>query len=258
MSALPEWIPYSRGMRILQALADKVTHRAPGAGWYVLAGPPNNGKTAIVDRLRRMYPALVDRTAERSHFPILALDMPPRPGVDAILRQALRFTGALAMPCTLERGAAYLGGVLAAAGTRLIVLDDAEHILAGTPVQRRLFLSFWTDVAARANAAFLLAGTAKVFELGPAVEQARILWLPAWPLDGEFADMARALEQHLSPGHSFIGGEDIPVLHGVSSGRLGALIAVMTSLAGHAPMLDGGLREQTVVELRFRRAEDAV
>jgi hypothetical protein len=125
------------------------------------------------------------------------------------------------------------------------------------PSQRRLFLSFWTDVAARAGAALLLIGTARVFELGPLVEKARLLSLPVWPLDREFAEMVRALERHLSPGHSFIGAEDIPILHEVSAGRLGALVAAMTSLAGRSPILDGG-RDLAGLEQRFQRAEDVV
>jgi len=258
MSVASEWIPYSRGVHILRALGDIVTGEDAAGRLYVLAGPPNNGKTALVDQLRRIYPMRAAPAAERSHIPVLALDMPPRPAVHAILRRALASTGAPVMPCPLDRGILYLGGVLQACGARLLVLDDAQHILAGMPSQRRLFLSFWTDVAARAGAALLLTGTARVFELGPLVEKARLLSLPVWPLDREFAEMVRALERHLSPGRSFIGAEDIPILHEVSAGRLGALVAAMTSLAGRSPILDGGWRELVGLEQRFQRAEDVV
>jgi hypothetical protein len=257
MSAVSEWVPYRRGSEILRTLADMVMHKAP-AGLYLLAGPPDNGKTAIVDQLRRMYPPRIDRRQERSHFPILALDMPPRPGVNVLLRKALGSAGAPVISCALERGIAYLGGVLRGVDSRLIVLDDAQHILAGTPSQRTLFLSFWSDVAASAGAALCLVGTARVFELGPLVEKAGMLLLPAWPLDQEFADMVRTLERHLSLGRSFIGADDIPILHEVSAGKLGALVAVMTSLAGRSPMLAGALREQVALELRFQRVEDVV
>lgn len=194
-----EWIPYSRGLQITAVLADMVTGQAHAGGLHLIAGPPNNGKTAIVDELRRMYPSSFDRAAERSQIPILALDMPPRPNITGIVRKALRSTGAPFLSGSLDGDISYMGGVLAGTSTRLIVLDDAQNILTGIPSQRRLFLSFRTDVAARANAALLLIGTARVFELGPAIDMARHLSLPAWPLDREFARMVGALEHHLSP-----------------------------------------------------------
>ena len=258
MTAMTEWIPYSCGLQIMAVLADMVTGQAPAGGLHVIAGPPNNGKTAIVDELRRRYPSSFDRAAERSQIPILALDMPPRPNITGILRKALRSTGAPFMTGSLDRDISYLGGVLAATGTRLVVLDDAQHILTGMPSQRQLFLSFWTDVAVRANAALLLIGTARVFELGPAIEKARHLFLPAWPLDREFTGIVRALEHLLSPESSVIQAEDIPILHRVSAGRLGALVAVMAGLTGHSPMQEDSLRDIVPVDLRFQHAEDAV
>jgi hypothetical protein len=258
MTAVTEWIPYSRGLQIMAVLADMATGQAPADGLHVMAGPPNNGKTAIVDELRRRYPSSFNRAAERSHIPILALDMPPRPNITGIVRKALRSTGAPFMTGSLDRDISYVGGVLATTGTRLIVLDDAQHILTGMPSQRQLFLSFWTDVAVRANAALLLVGTARVFKLGPVIETARHLSMPAWRLDHDFGSMARALEHRLSPESSVIQAEDLPILHRVSAGRLGALVAVMMALIGQAPMPEGDLRDLVPLDLRFQRAEDAV
>jgi hypothetical protein len=45
-----EWIPYPRPTEILRRLEDIVEHG--GSEAYLLSGPPNNGKTAILDRLR--------------------------------------------------------------------------------------------------------------------------------------------------------------------------------------------------------------
>ena len=45
-----EWIRYPRATGILRGLEDVVEHG--GSGIYLLVGPPNNGKTAILDRER--------------------------------------------------------------------------------------------------------------------------------------------------------------------------------------------------------------
>jgi hypothetical protein len=251
MIAVPDWIPYRRAGAILQLLSEIVESQGVGgSGPYVLAGPPNNGKTAIVDRLQQLYLPIVDHTAERSRFPVLALDMPPTPSLNPIFRTALRKLGAPLIACPLDRAIAYLRGVLAGVRTRLIAIDDSQHILAGDPLHRRSFLEFWRDVAAGAGAALLLVGSADVLTLAP---NAQLLSLPAWPLDAEFEKMARALEHQLSPKRVVIGAEDIPTLHSLCSGRLGALVAATAALSSGA-----GLHSIAPWEERFQKVEHAL
>ncbi|MDQ6699931.1 MAG: TniB family NTP-binding protein [Acidobacteriota bacterium] len=247
MIAIPEWIPYRRGHEILRVLSDAMKCESPQRGLYVLAGPADNGKTALGDRLQQLHPASVNETSERSQIPVLALDMTPTPSFSPIFRTALRKLGTPVIPCPLDRAVAYLGGVLAGVRTRLIVLDDAQHILTGIPSQRSLFLSFWRDVAAQAGAALLLVGSAQVLELAP---DAELLPLPAWPLDDEFERMVQALAQCLSPERALIGAEDIPALYSICAGRLGVLVATMMALVE-----GGSLRTVVSWDERFQRTE---
>lgn len=245
MIAIPEWIPYRRADEILRVLTHEMDCKSTGS--YVLAGPPNNGKTAIADRVQQLHTAAVDQTSGRSHIPVLALDMPPTPILGPIFRRALRKLGAPVIPCPLDRGIAYLGAVLAGVGTMLIVIDDAQHILTGIPSQRSSFVSFWRDVASRAGAALLLVGSAQVFGLVP---DSQVLPLPTWPLDDEFERMVQALAQRLSPERFVIGCDEVSALYDICSGRLGVLVATMTALARGS-----SLRTLVSWEERFQRAE---
>ena len=149
----PEWIPYPHVTAVLRRLEDSID-RGPGQACRhsVLVGPPNNGKTAVIDRLLAMHPPSLDRWAERTHLPVLSLETPPTPLFRKLFKSALRKIGALVIPCDRKEAVEYLGAVLEAVGTRVIAVDQAQHILAGFPFQQEEFLSFLVGTARRAQA----------------------------------------------------------------------------------------------------------
>jgi hypothetical protein len=251
-----EWISYPRATGILQEIENVVKHG--GTGIYVLVGPPNNGKTAILDRLLRSYPLSVDRFADRTRIPVLGFEAPPRPALGRFLKSALAKTGALVFGGDRPMMMRYLATVLERVGTRILAIDDAQNLLAGPRWEQQEFYSALRELAERARISLLLIGTLELFELEPFVPTAHLLPLPAWPLDEDFREMAARVASRLY-GEYFERGGDAAIWHRLTEGRLGELISLLTTLPNEAGAWDCRRREQWIPPAeRFARLDDVL
>jgi hypothetical protein len=228
------WIPYRRAEEIL-TLFDALMNEAESSPRVcLLAGPPNNGKTALADRMAATHPPSLQCLGPNTNFPVLCLETPPTPAFRRLFKSAIWKTGALAVTCDRMEAIEYLGTILKAIHTRMIVLDQAQNILATTPFQRDEFLGFLLEVAQRAKAAVVLVGTVEVLELGPLIGRFDVASLPAWPLNDEFQSMVEALESGLPDGGRLGATGFTPIIHRLSEGRLGELVALLTAVSGRA------------------------
>jgi hypothetical protein len=225
----------------------------------VLVGPPNNGKTAVIDRLLAVHPPSLNRWAERTHLPVLSLETPPTPLFRKLFKSALRKVGALVIPCDRKEAVKYLGAVLEAVGTRVIAVDQAQHILAGFPFQQEEFLSFLVETARRAQADLLLVGAAEVLELGPLFGEWDVMALPAWPLNDDFRSLVEKLEQSRFGGPCGKVTPHAPTLHRLCEGRLGELIAIFAAATrGRAEFDERVLARWIPPSERFARTLDVL
>jgi hypothetical protein len=137
------WIGYPRAHDALAKLEQLFTHptrqRMPN---LLLVGPTNNGKTMIIEKLRRLHPSVLREETDAEHLPIVCVQMPseptgtrfyalllysmhapPRPGarVDVLETLALR--------------------IMRNAGVRMLVINELHNILAGAPTRQREFLA---------------------------------------------------------------------------------------------------------------------
>jgi hypothetical protein len=227
---LLEWIPYPHASGIMRRLEEVIEQG--GSGIYLLAGPSNNGKTAVLDHLLRTLPVLADRSADRTRIPILALHAPPRPTLGRFLQSALEKTGALVFGTDRPAMIRYLGAVLERVGTRILAMDDAQNLLAGPRWEQQEFCSGLRQLAERARVSLLLVSTLEIFQWEPPLlPGAHILPLPAWKLDDGFREMIGVVENRVSRGRSWRTAADAATLHRLTEGRLGELISLLTTLS---------------------------
>jgi hypothetical protein len=255
---LLEWIPYPRATGILRHLADVV--ESGGSGVYLLVGPPNNGKTAILDRLRRSYPVSVDRSADRTRIPILSLQAPPRPTLGRLFKIALEKTGALVFGCDRPTMMSYLGTVWERVGVRIVALDDAQNVLAGPRWEQREFWSGLRELAERARVSLLLVSTLEIFQPEPLLKSAHILSLPAWTQDDAFREIVELVESRVFDGGHWRAAAQAATLHRLTEGRLGELISLLTTLRVTSGDEKKGLDRQVLAQWirpseRFQRVE---
>jgi hypothetical protein len=239
-----EWLAYPRATGILRELEDIVEYG--GSGIWLLAGPPNNGKTTILDRLLRNYPVSVDRSADRTRIPILGLHAPPRPALGRFLKSALAKTGALVFGGDRPTMMSYLATILERIGTRILAVDDAQNVLAGARWEQQEFWAGLRELAERARVSLLLIGTLELFQLERLLPTTHFLPLPAWPLDDGFREMIRLVERRVSGGGHWDAAVHAATLHRLTEGRLGELIALVTTLRNEAGTWDCRRLEQWI------------
>src|SRR5664279_4793503 len=89
----PEWIPYRRADEILHVFERILAaNGAASRDRYILAGPPNNGKTALIDRLLARHPPSLNASGTNTRYPVFCPEAPPaaifRVGAGDILKLA--------------------------------------------------------------------------------------------------------------------------------------------------------------------------
>ncbi|MGH3966140.1 MAG: TniB family NTP-binding protein, partial [Pseudonocardiaceae bacterium] len=135
------WIGYTRATEALAQLETlfgwPVKQRMPN---LLLIGPTNNGKSMIIEKLRRTHPPTSH--PEREEIPVLAVQMPSEPSVTRFYTALLAALGAPLRPrqrlAELEQLALTL---LRQAGVRVLVIDELHNVLAGRGDTRREFLN---------------------------------------------------------------------------------------------------------------------
>jgi hypothetical protein len=234
-----------------------------GSSLYLLVGPPNNSKTEILDRFRRSHPVSVERSADRTRIPILALQAPPRPAFGRFLKSTLAKTGALVFGCDQPTMMGYVGTVLERVGARMLALDDAQNLLAGPRWEQQEFCSGLRELGQRAGLSVLLVSTLEIFQWEPLLPGVPILPLPAWTLDDEFREMIGGVESRVSRGGHLGAAAHAATLHRLTEGRLGELISLLTTLSMTFQDRTTGLDRELLAKWvppseRLRRVEDVL
>ncbi len=135
------WIGYPRATAALQRLETLLTwpsrQRMPN---LLLIGATNNGKSMIIERLRRAHPHASH--PEHEQIPVLAMQMPSDPSV---IRFYTALLAALGAPLRTRYRIAEIEQLalrlLRETGVRMLVIDELHHILAGAADTRRQFLN---------------------------------------------------------------------------------------------------------------------
>ena len=108
----------------------------------LLYGAFNMGKTSIVEKFAARHPAKLDLRAGVEQVPVLLVQMPPEPDRDEFyssLVHRLNFSNHRQY-CGKELGRVALA-LLRENGVKVLVLDEIDKMLAGTPRQQRVFLN---------------------------------------------------------------------------------------------------------------------
>jgi hypothetical protein len=142
---MDRWIGYPRADSAIETLEELLAFpqrtRMPN---LLLVGPTNNGKTMIVEKFRRAYPA-IDAANSKSRVasvPVLAVQMPSGPDESRFFATILN---ALGMP---HDNRARLVALQDAAlrtmrltGVKMLVIDELHNLLSGSRSQQRRLLN---------------------------------------------------------------------------------------------------------------------
>ena len=106
----------------------------------LLIGPTNNGKSMVIEKFRRLHPAV--SLPDREQIPVLVAQMPSEPSVSRFYVALQAAMGAPSRPrqriAELEQSTLAL---LRAVGVKVLVIDELHNVLAGRGDTRREFLN---------------------------------------------------------------------------------------------------------------------
>jgi hypothetical protein len=238
------WITYSAAEAALATMEDLLSFpkrtRMPN---LLLVGPTNNGKTMIVEKLKRSHPAIAaSSTADgAANIPVLKVQMPAAP-------DELRFFGAILdqlgfphapseRPCKRQDTAVRL---LRQTHVRLLVIDEVHNLLSGSRLQQRRLLNLLRWLGNELQIPLVAVGTAEAFhavqsddQLANRFEPAR---LPPWRDGAEYRQLLSTLEALLplrrpSQLATTILAEKILA---AAEGILGEVVSIVSRAAVHA------------------------
>lgn len=137
------WIGYSRAKNALSRLEAMISlpckQRMPNA---LIIGPTNNGKSMLIEKFKRKYPAFeVRKNFHDTCMPVVAMQMPPDASMVRFYSMLIASTGA---PIRASRAADLEQMALnrmRSVQARMLVIDELHNVLAGRSNDRNEFLN---------------------------------------------------------------------------------------------------------------------
>jgi hypothetical protein len=197
------WIDHPPARAVLSEL-QKIVDQPPRGRMLnaLLTAEPGMGKTMTLKKLVRENAYVSDRKARPEPQPVLYVLMPELPTQDAFFRQiyaALGITPFTYRVPMRRRDAAIR--LLRECGTRALVIDEINSLLAGTPRQQRLLLQLLRFLSNQLGIALICAGAPEARQAMLTDPQLRSRFLdaelPPWRDDGDLQIFLARLVQSL-------------------------------------------------------------
>jgi hypothetical protein len=233
------WIPYKRAKEVLQTLEDLMDHpkttRMPA---LLLCARTSNGKSHLLQKFFDAYKPVVTPETEKLTIPVVYVQAPPKPVEKAFFVNILEALNAPYRVSSNEIALRYqVFKILRAVGTRVLIIDEIHHILAGAYLNQRAFLN---EIKGLANDLQIVIVGAGIRDALSAINTDRQISnrfepaiLPTWKLDGDYFRLLSSFEAML-PLHesSNLTKEDIAIkILGMSGGTIGEISTIIKKAA---------------------------
>ena len=139
----PRWIGYTRTKNILAKLEDLYSyprsHRMPN---LLIIGDTNNGKTMLVQQFHARHEPDDNLEGESAIVPVLYVQAPPVPDEGRFYEAILDLLFAPYRPSDrVSKKQSVAITLLKRVGLRVLMIDEIQHILAGSTNKQRAFLN---------------------------------------------------------------------------------------------------------------------
>ena len=233
------WIGYTKSHQILEKLEDLMTHpkvhRMPN---LLIVGDTNNGKTMIVNRFYQKHPATESEDGMENILPVMMVQCPPVPDesrfYDTILEKLFAPYKPSDRPHKKQFQAIH---ILTQLKTKVLILDEIHHIIAGSLTKQRHFLNTIKYLGNEMQIPIIGVGIKEAFHAIQTDQQLSNrfdpVFLPRWEFNIEFQRLLVSFEQMLPlklPSH--LDNEKMAIkLLSMSEGIIGELSSVLRKTA---------------------------
>ena len=196
----PKWFGYSEAEAIFQRLEGLLehppSHRMPG---LQILGESNSGKTAIGLEFLERHPVDPNPEGDAIIVPVVRIEVPPNPDESRIYDEILM---ALMQPFRakdpLSEKSRQVRAALSTVGTRMLMLDEFQHVLGPRNDRRRVVMDVIKHLGNTLKMPIVVIGTADAQVAVSKDEQLanRLypMWMPTWRMDQEYRRLLASFE----------------------------------------------------------------
>jgi hypothetical protein len=197
------WIRYTRAQTItaqLDALlTHPPTHRMPN---LLIVGETNNGKTALIKQFLQRHPPKPGTLHADSAIPVIAVQAPPVPDERRFYQAILKHVYAAFRPShTAGHLQQEVFRLLSTVQTKMLIIDEIHHILAGPLIKQRHFLNVIKYLGNELQIPIVAVGTPDAFHAIQSDPQLanrfEPVLLPRWTIDEEYLRLLASFESTL-------------------------------------------------------------
>lgn len=233
------WIPYTRALRITQKM-DSLLHQPPTYRMpnLLVIGDTGNGKTQIIRRFADAHPFYTREEDGQLIMPVVYIQAPTEVTERSFYHMLLDATGTPFRTADLvDRKQRQVINTLRRLETRLLIIDEIQHILAGNHLKQRQFLNVLKYLSNELMLPMVGAGIGTAFNAIQHDEQLasrfESIGLPRWKMGAEYIRLLLSFERILPlEKPSTLAEEKLAhKLLSLSEGSLGELTKILQQAA---------------------------
>lgn len=199
------WVGYPRAKQVLHKLEELFNYpkndRMPN---LLIIGDTNNGKTALVKRFYSMHPPEDNTEGDAIILPVLYIECPPKPDEGRLYDEILgRLYQKFKERDNAGKKLSQVLKVCEMIGVKMIILDEVQHILAGSGNQQRLFLNVLKSLGNKLKVPIVGVGIREAFNAiqsdAQLANRFELAPLPRWRLGDEDYERLLASFEALLP-----------------------------------------------------------
>lgn len=236
------WIGYPRVQEIRNSLESLLAHpkilRMPN---IAIIGETNNGKTMLLDNFYNRHKVEPNPLEKKTILPVVMVQMPSDPDESRLYDVLLERFFANGSPREpINSKLIRLKKILENLEVRLIILDEFQHVLAGTLKKQRKLLNAIKYLGNEIRISFVAAGTMETLgalQADPQIaNRFETMFLPKWTLNEDFLRLLVTMEPKLGlKKQSNLADEAIArLILAESGGTIGEVHELLRRLATYA------------------------
>ncbi len=236
------WIGYDRAREIITKLEDLLVHPPqPRMPNMLIVGETNNGKTMLVSKFREKHPAEENPNGEAVNIPVLYIQAPPAPdegGIYSAILNRLFEEPRRGESITTKRDRVV--AVLRRVNLGMIMVDELQHLLAGSYVKQRSCLNVLKYLGNELCIPIVGIGTAEAVRAIQTDPQLSNRFtpevLPKWTKSSELARLLASFEKVLPLKQpSFLAAPVMATrIVDMANGTIGEMSTLLNAAAIHA------------------------
>lgn len=233
------WIGYTKAKRILDKLEDLLSHpkqhRMPN---LLIVGDTNNGKTMLVNRFHQRHLAYDNPSGDSIILPVLLIQAPPIPDENRFYNSILdNISAPYKSGDRADKKQFQAIHILDHLKTRMLMIDEIHHILAGSLTKQRQLLNTIKYLGNELKIPIIGIGTPDAFnaiQTDPQLSNRfEPVTLPRWEMNTEYLRLLTSFE-YMLPLRKQSNLADVTLalkVLAMSEGILGEISAILTKAA---------------------------